>query len=619
MADESERRKKQNFAKRLFRVVGQVGSSVGSTVGDLASGALRSAGRQARNAGGRAALSFSREVKETAPAELRDLAESFTQWLLQEHGGQADLQQQKPSTIELSELGQVSSFYEVCLQEPGFSGRRFRFIFRSKPLTEPAANFPHGDESFDQQALLVMGWPQGLVVEPSGFAVAVWDHAALLGKRNAALDLVQAWLSDEFGGTFSFKRVYPNWSKKLATEIPLFGREEELDLAKATLLTPRPRELRQRTVISLAAPGGTGKSFFLKALKAKLGHRLVWAGIDHQGLEKEMSGVGLLGRCLTQLAQALESQSVVMDRFRRELRSFQNRVNKQEETSPSGFFGHLRKAAESAAGINPVFGVASAGVIFLTSWGQQAKEESEALAKDDAVKALTEAFKHDLQVYCDRARAEHLCWMRPVLVFDTYEWLAPLVDTWVRTDFLSADFLEKSGVCLILSGREHLLRTDTRWSEWRHKVTNISLEPFPLSTTEAYLQTLGVEPERIPALHDLTEGLPLFLSLAAHIEQPDQAVGILAGRVLEEVEPDDKDRFLKASLLDSFERSKLQKLFANLSTEEVDKLHQSLLRASFTVAEGGKRAFMGPVRRILRRALLLELGAEEVARLEESL
>lgn len=603
MSEERSHRKKAGLARRLFRAVGQAGS----TVGDMAGGLLRSATQTAKNAGGRASLSFQSEVEETDETTLRELAESFTQWLLSEHQGKADLQQQKPSTIELTELGQVTSFYEVCLEEPGIGGRRFRFVFRNTPLSDLTENLPEVADEFEEEVLFLMKWPQHLVAEAKDFAILVWDQACFVGERNPAVDLCQHWLVDRIGGTFGSKRVVPKKAKAPQRPIPIFGREDELDKATSLILTPRPRSANPKNIISLAAPGGTGKSYFLKALKTNISHRVVWAGVDHQGIQDEPSSVALLGRLLAGLAKSFEEQSVRMEKFSKELRSFRKRVDEDEE-APSGFFGHLKKAAETAAGINPIIGAASAGVVFLTSWGQQAKEESEALAKDNAIKALTDAFKEDLKEYSAAAKARALCWSPPVLVFDTYEWLAPLVDTWMRTEFLTGDFLHKSRAVLILSGREHLLRTDTRWSEWQHQIAKVTLNPFTRELSSTYLTSLDVPQERHQDIFELTEGLPLFLSLAGQIEEHDQAIGILAERVLEEVPPDYRGDFLKASALESFERGVLKRTFSEKSEEELEALIKLLGQATFTVAVDGKRAFIKPVRRILEKALVLEHG-----------
>ncbi|MFA5507418.1 MAG: hypothetical protein WC314_25805 [Vulcanimicrobiota bacterium] len=611
-----ESKKKAGLARRLFKAVGKAGQAAGQVVGGAAETLLRSAGRTAKSAGGRAFLTFSHETESTNPTTTRELAEALTQWLVEEHQGKAALQQQKPSTVELTELDQAT-FYEVFLEEPGLSGRNFRFILRQAPLPEWEANFPPTQQPHHYRALLVLEWPQSLLKEPKDFGVLVWDHAAFVGERDAAVNLLQAWLVDHASGTFSHKAVAPKGLvRKTPEPVPIFGRDRELSEATELLLPPRPRAKRKKSLLSLAAPGGTGKSFFLKALKQRVGSRVAWAGVDHQGIESEESGAGLLGRFLGEMARQLEEQSVEMSRFSKELRIFRKGLESAQTGAPSGFFGHLRKAAESTAGINPVLGAVSAGVVFLTSWGQEAKEESEALAKDNAVRALTETFKADLHEYVRANSEKALCWRRPVLIFDTYEWLAPLIDTWLRTDLLADNFLETSGVVVILSGREHLLRTDTRWSEWQHQIANISLNPFNLATTREFLSSLQVEEARTESLYQLSEGLPLFLSLAAQIKETDEAVRVLAERVLEEVPKEHWLEFQKASLLEHFEPNSLQKLFAEQVTPELVEL---LNNATFTLSHDGKRSFLPPVKRVFERSLLLQLGEPAVHELKARL
>ena len=611
MADVPNHRKKSKAVNRLFRAVGSAGSAVGSAVGGVAGDFLRTAGKTARDVGGRASVTFTQEVDATPERTLRELAESLTHWMVQEQQGRADLQQQRPSTVELTEMGQVSSFFEVSLEEPGLMGRRFRFVLRHRPLVNWEANFPGGEEKWHAQALLVLEWPKEVTEEPNGIAIVVWDQAAVVGERNSARDLVQAWLKDELSGTFVHKSVSPSKTAKAAQKIPLWGRDAELEEVTNLLRTPTRRLQQGTSLVSLAAPGGTGKSFFLRSLKAAVAHRVTWAGVDHQSLKEKTTGRAVLADLLSGLARQLKDRGVSMERFTKELRGYRKGFDDDGSAVPTGFLKHFKKAAEAAAGINPVLGAASAGVAFLASWGQEAKEESEALARDDAIRALTEAFHLDLAAHAKDSRQKSLCWARPVLVFDTYEWLAPLVDTWMRTEFLTQDFLSETRCIVILAGREALVRTDTRWSEWQHRVLNISLKPFDQSTTLAYLSSLGVDKERATRLYDLTEGLPLFLSLASQLDDPEQSIAILTQRVMEEVPPESRADFLRAAVLESFDRGNIERLFPEKTDEERDRLVHALLAATFTVAQEGKRAFLPPVRRVFQKALSLEVGQRE--------
>lgn len=607
--DDSHDSPRKGLVNRLFRAVGQ-------SVGGAAEGLLRSAGRTARDAGGRAALTFRATLEEAPALSAREIAESLTQWLLTEHQGRAELQQQKPSTIELTESG--GSVYECFLEEPGLAGRRLRFLVRAAPSRSLEESYLPASESFHDEVLLLLQWPQHWLEEPgSNRSVGVWDEAAFVGRRGAAVDLLQKFLSDEFGGTFEHKKVTLKSQLVRSQEIVHIGRDEEISQALRLILTPRPREIKAKSILVLAAPGGTGKSYFLKALRAVAQGRVVWASIDHQGLRGD-SGPALLGRCLAHLARGLQEQSVSMSHFSKEYRLFQKH-GVAEQAQPSGFFGHLRKAAETAAGSNPFVAGVSAGVVFFTSWGQQVKEESEALAKDDSVKSLTAAFKRDLLEYCENSAKRSLCWARPVLVFDTYEWLAPLLDLWVRTDLLADDFLAHSGVLLVFSGREPLLSIDTRWSEWQSQTSIIMLHSFDFETACRYLGSLGVEESRWEGLYEFTQGLPLFLTLAAQTAEPEEAVPILTKRVLEEIPEQHHLDFLQASLLTKFEPLSLQRLFIEKSAPEREALLVLLHAATFTVAGATGRAFLPPVTRIFRRALELEIGQERLTELESRL
>ncbi len=601
-------RKKAGFARRLFR-------SVGQAAGRAAEGVLKTAGQTVKGAGDRVRLTFTGEVEETPHWELRAMAESLTQWLVEECRGTADLQQQKPSTVELSELGQIHSFFEIVMEEPGITGRRFRFIVRARPLAALESNFPTLEgQHFDAQLLLVRSWPPELTAEPKSVSCLVWAQAAAIGPRNSAQDLGQRWLSATLGGSFARKKVLPTKLKVAKASTPLLGRDKELTLAREILLTPSPSE---GGLLALAAPGGTGKSYFLRALKQEVESRVIWAGVDHQCLGQVGDGVEFIAKTLSALAKGLESLNLSMSGFRKEYLRFQK--SRGAEEAQGGIFNHVRKALESAAGINPVLGAASAGATFLASWNEEVKEQSEALARDDAVLALTRAFKDDLREWSERERSQVLLWRRPVLVFDTYEWLAPLVDVWLRTQLLADDLFAKSQTVVVLAGRDHPLKVDTRWAEFSSAMTVIELKPFPKSTALEFLKQLKAPEARFDELYELTGGLPLFLSLVAHISSVEEASEILGKRILEEVPRELWSDFRRASLLEHFTPTELAKLFSERSREELESLLRRLGDATFAESGEGRRAFTPAVGAILRRNLLVEVGPEAYQALQERL
>lgn len=604
-------RKKSGLARRLFRSVGQV-------AGRAAEGVIRTAGQTVKGAGDRVRLSFSGEVEEAPDWELREIAESLTGWLLEECQGATDLQQQKPSTVELTELGQVQSFFAIVMEEPGVAGRRFRFIIRGRPLADLEANFPSQDEQqFTAQLLLVRSWPSELRLEPATVSCLVWDQAAAVGPRNSAHDLAQRWLGAALSGGFARKKVLPPGFKTGHSSTPLLGRDAELSLACQVLLTPRPRRRPETVVLALAAPGGTGKSYFLRCLKEELGPRVVWAGVDHQSMEPAGDGVDMLAKVLAGLAKGLQAQGLSMSTFRKEYLRFQK--SRDSEQSRGGIFSHVRKALETAAGINPVLGAASAGAAFLASWGEEMSEQSEALAKDDTLLALTRSFKDDLREWSDEERSVALFWRRPVLVFDTYEWLAPLVDVWLRTQLLSDDLFSGSQTVVVLAGRDHPLKVDTRWAEFAQSMAVIELKPFSKAVAERFLEQLKVPPERFESLYELTGGLPLFLSLVAHIPSVDEAGESLGKRILEEVPREYWSDFRHASLLSRFTAADLGKLFPDRSAEEIEGLLAKLGSATFTESSARRRAFSPAVARILRRNLELEVGPDTMQELQRRL
>ncbi|MEO3809579.1 BTAD domain-containing putative transcriptional regulator [Sphaerisporangium sp. B11E5] len=98
-----------------------------------------------------------------------------------------------------------------------------------------------------------------------------------------------------------------------------------------------------------------------------------------------------------------------------------------------------------------------------------------------------------------------------VLVIESMEHLSGL-ESWLRTEFLPA---LPTRWTTILSGRE---APDASWSiapEWWDMMRTVRLGPFSEEESTAYLENVGVEPDRVPLLRSATGGYPLALALAA--------------------------------------------------------------------------------------------------------
>ena len=102
---------------------------------------------------------------------------------------------------------------------------------------------------------------------------------------------------------------------------------------------------------------------------------------------------------------------------------------------------------------------------------------------------------------------------RLVLLFDTYERLAPL-DDWVRTVLLPA---LPATALTVFAGREPpgpAWRADPAWRELLRVVSLRNLSP---QDSRRYLHSCGVEPDRHDQLVELAHGHPLGLSLLADV------------------------------------------------------------------------------------------------------
>jgi hypothetical protein len=224
------------------------------------------------------------------------------------------------------------------------------------------------------------------------------------------------------------------------------------------------------------------------------------------------------------------------------------------------------------------------------------------------VKTLTTALVEDLTEFVEAQRKKYYLWRRPVIVLDTYELIGALADQWLRTAFLNNLQVEQLEPVIIVSGRYDIFRLNSRWTELQDKLQLIELKHFNESESLAYLKKLSVsDPERAKNLYELTNGLPLFLSLASKMSSEEAATRVLYERILEEVDTQWHQLFTDMAVPDGFNLDTVEKVLGNKEAARAG--YTQLSEATFVEGRAGVLHYLPGVRRVLLRYGELESPA----------
>jgi len=559
------------LAGKLFRAVGKAGGAVGKI--------LSSASHAAGTTGQRAALTFASSAQ----------GQPIPQHSPKELAGRLANDRACPIEVE-------GDSFRVIYTEPGLLARRFVFVFApgpdrwGRPPVEPPG----------QVAYVVTSWPPGLFeVDPSQ-SVFVWNRGFRLGPRSAAADYISLWMKEWLGFVFDSRELVDKDRGPRPKGI-FVGRSQELGrLAEILDDTGTDR----RWIVSLTAHGGTGKSYFLERFERRFQNRMLYAQIDHQNVEARGEPLATLAGLIHALSQRLASGGCAMTHFEKLYAQFMRTLKPESSRPESGLLGLLRKAVRSGSGLLPVFGAAEAGLKFLDSISEEARREAEALASNRWIQRLTEAMVEDLEPFVKRQRTHFLLWRRPVIVLDTYEVLGMIADTWLRVCLLKNPDFQALQPLVVISGRYHLMNVDTRWSELQEAMLQMKLGPMDEQESRQYLAELGASPEQIEGVLPLTGGMPLFISLVAHSPSSDAAVRLLTGRVLEEVDPELRPRFMEAAVAEGFNRDVLARLLDPGS--DIAAIYERLSGCTFVESRQGLWHFAPLVRSLLLQSLELD-------------
>jgi hypothetical protein len=545
----------EGLAGKLFRTVGKI---------------LTTAGHTAGTTGQRAALTFAAAAKGQSipvcsPKELAGRMANDLACPLEVHG----------------------DCYHVLWTEPGLLARRFVFVFG--PTAEAMAG---------NVAYVVSSWPPDRFEVDPQLSLFVWNRGLRLGPRTAAADYVSLWIKSWLGFVFEGRELVAR-PPGVGPRGLFVGRRAEMERLGQVL---DDHSADRKWIVSLTAHGGTGKSYFLERFERRYQARILFAHIDHQNVEAAGGTLTTLTSLIAALASRFAAAGCATPRFDKAYARFVLTLKAEPPPVESGLTGLMRKAVRSGSGLLPAFGAAEASLKLYDSLSEEARKESEALANNSWIQKLTAAMVADLKPFVEKQQADYLLWRRPVLVFDTYELLAVIADTWLRVCLLKNPAFQALGPVVITAGRHSLLRIDTRWSEHQEAILPLPLRPFDEAQSREYFEALGASPEQIENYLPLTGGLPLFISLVADCNSTDAAVRLLAGRVLEEIEPEWRSPFFAAAVPEGFNRDILSRVIEG----DPQPLYERLTRCTFVESQQGLWHFAPLVRTLLVRSLELE-------------
>jgi len=572
-------------------------------VGGFASRLLGSAQQTALATGRFARLTFlsptAKPGTTDAVPSVTDLAESFHAWL-QQRGREPTMESDGERVV-------------VTAVEPGLFETRLNFHF--VPSIDDRATNRILELGIKSTALVGLAWPHARQDLDDATSVFVWSDLVRLGPMNSASATLSEWLVDTTGFQFEWKALRAAIETKPRPSTMLVGRDRELAWFGETLGRISVGPLR---VVAVVGPGGFGKSYLLRHVAGLFASRIVFAVVDPTQLEAGSDIAEILNHMIRQIEQdacpvpRARKASASAQRHARELE--RNRAAAKPDPAPASVGSSwLRILVPGARVVTEVVGgAAEVGFDLLQEQMVRQREAYEALATSAPIRTITDAFVEDLREFVQKQQ-RHYLWRRPVFLFDTYEKLAPLVDSWLRTVLLAHEgFLELSAV-VIIAGRNPLTKEDTRWTEHQDSIQTIPLGGLTREQSIDYLYRLGVADDHVAErLWQLTEGSPLFLHLAASARSEEEAVLHLGDRILEEIDPEWRPIVVDLAVADTFNFDRVL-----LLVQDEARARQGfaqLKAASFVrPIAAGQWGYDSHVQRVLVRYLALE-SPERLAR-----
>ena len=273
-------------------------------------------------------------------------------------------------------------------------------------------------------------------------------------------------------------------------------------------------------------------------------------------------------------------------------------------------------AVEGVPFVGPLLGEgvkATAEHLLDKRYNFQKQRDAELL--EDPVNELTRVFVDELnQLAKSRVLlgSQRVKKRRVIMFFDTFEQLAAEAVPWLLNYFLPADI--SSSIVLMIAGRDPIERSisdDTkRWLQYSDDETIywIPLNSFTEDETRAYLIKRNItDPERIATIWQLSQGLPLYLSLLTSNPRGkvDPTADVVANflRWIPEKEQIKRQFALDAALFSRpFNQDDLA-AFTYLPENELPSLYSWLIAQPFVRSQDGRYSYHDLAQELFRRHL----------------
>jgi hypothetical protein len=628
-SSQSKNESKKNDEKLPGKVLGIIGGTAGDVAGKI--------GETAGDVAGKAAEILHLDDKNKAKAlpdpnedKLSKEGQAFVAWLRGKNKGGV--------SVELPDIDGdgTTDFAVVRLRESGFLAHNYLFGFVTQPtnaVTDWLIRRVNANEKEKYAGIAVVAeeWSPTRYGLDKEIGVFVLRDRVRLGKDSAAENYVSDWLA-EYTRTpkFEKKDLQDDRAEQEARKTgrtPLFiGREREMETVGHSITATGDYGTHLPWIFSIWGEGGNGKSYFLDTLRQRYAPRMAFANVDHQIVEGDEDG--LLG-LITEIARDLKDNGCPTPNFEKvnkDYRSAQNRANQSERNTTeiaknvkdtlgsdeakkiAGFAGKLKPLGflKNVPGILNIGGTiveVGFGIYDRVSQEQQAKND--AVIKSRPVQVYTEALVRDIEHFTKEQRKKYYLTRRPVIVFDTYELIGSLADEWLRACFLKQPGIQSVEPLILIVGRYELMRFNSRWSEYQSALRTIRLAGFDRENSLRYLKALGVDdPAQAAELYELTQGSPLFLSLAANLGSRERAIKVLAERILEEIEPQWRTLFIEIAIPETFNLETVERVLGGRG--DTQAAYQRLALATFVEPNGNQLRYQSGVRSVLRRYAELE-------------
>ena len=391
------------------------------------------------------------------------------------------------------------------------------------------------------------------------------------------------------------------------------GRTDELHFFVQDILKP---EEPTQNIISIWGQGGVGKTTLLsrfidEAHSVNFQDYLLTALVD----ERQTTSMSIMEKFANQLHFDGEFGKA-LKHYKEALRTQQTDREMLQDTLVQRMPTFAGAAVEGVPFVGPLLGEGvKATTEHLMDRRNNIQRHKDTVLLEDPVHALTRAFVDELnhlaetQVLVGSRRYKK---RRVVLFFDTFEQLAIEAAPWLLDYFLPADI--DGNIVLVIAGRDPIERTmpdDTkRWLPYsdNRDIYWIPLNSFTEDETRAYLTKRNItDSERIATIWQLSQGLPLYLSLLTSNPRGkvDPTADVVANflRWIPEREQIKRQLALDAALFSrSFNQDDLE-AFTYLPEPEQPAFNRWLIGQPFVRPQDGRYIYHDLARELFRRHL----------------